>query len=78
MESIEQWWDRLDPVTRNWLVDNPGCVILPRDVVNAINRAIHGDVGEPLHGHLELSGEDQKFIRAMAGHGQAEEPGIDM
>ena len=34
--GIDKLWDRLEPDTRQWLVDNPGCVILPRDVVAAI------------------------------------------
>lgn len=27
-ETADQW-DRLDSATRKWLVDNPGCLILP-------------------------------------------------
>ncbi|GKV72805.1 hypothetical protein NCCP2145_21860 [Pseudarthrobacter sp. NCCP-2145] len=37
--NIEKLWDRLEPGTRQWLVDNPGCRILPRTVVAAIAKA---------------------------------------
>ncbi|WP_427131708.1 hypothetical protein [Pseudarthrobacter sp. S9] len=76
MGSMEQWWDQLDSVTRQWLVENPGCVILPRTVVHAISTAIHGDLGEDQHGQLELSDEDRQFIRSRAGQEQADGPGI--
>jgi hypothetical protein len=61
--SIEQWWDRLDPATREWFINNPGTVILPRTVANAVNAA-RGDGGGP--GQLEVSAADREFIREMA------------
>ncbi|MEW1982972.1 hypothetical protein [Pseudarthrobacter oxydans] len=42
--GIDKLWDRLEPGTRQWLVDNPGCRILPRTVVAAIAKATGEDL----------------------------------
>jgi hypothetical protein len=64
MESapIEQWWDKMDPETREWLINNPGTVILPRSVVNALNEVRNGEGP----GQLEVSAEDREFIKEVA------------
>ncbi|WP_407709169.1 hypothetical protein ACJJV6_13395 [Arthrobacter nitrophenolicus] len=36
--GIEQWWTRLQPSTREWLIENNGGVV-PEDVVAEIARA---------------------------------------
>lgn len=33
--SIEQWWPKLEPSTRQWLIDNNGDAV-PEDVVDEI------------------------------------------
>ncbi|WP_430295307.1 hypothetical protein [Sinomonas sp. B1-1] len=68
--TIEQWWNLLDPDTRRWLVENPGCAVLPRTVVNAVNRASIDPSSELLsadaHGECSLSPRDLEFIRQQA------------
>lgn len=63
MESvpIKQWWDQLDPEIQEWFINNPGTVILPRSVVNAINE-VRGDGP----GQLEVSEADREFIKERA------------
>jgi hypothetical protein len=65
MESvpIEQCWDQLDPGIREWFISNPGAVILPRTIVNALN-AVRGDGDGP--GQLEVSEADRAFIKELA------------
>lgn len=65
-KPINEWWDELHPETQQWLVDNPGCVILPRTVVNAISSATGGSVSQNQHGQCLLSDSDHAFIRAKA------------
>lgn len=65
---IEQWWGRLDPGTQQWLMDNPGTVILPRTVANTI-RASVGDA--PDQDHFEVSDEARSFIRTKAAERRA-------
>ncbi|MFF2318279.1 hypothetical protein ACFVTE_18675 [Arthrobacter sp. NPDC058097] len=36
--SIEQWWPRLEPSTRQWLIDNNGDAV-PTEVVDEITSA---------------------------------------
>jgi hypothetical protein len=71
---IEQWWNLLDGHTRRWLVDNPGCVVLPRTVVNAINTATGGLLDSGPHGEFSLSARDQEFIRQLGAHRGAQGP----
>lgn len=71
--TLQNEWDRLDSETRQWLLDNPGCVIVPRTVSARIkeNAAGHIDVDE--HGQMLLSREDLDFIREKgAGAGTRE------
>lgn len=61
---IVEWWNELDEVTKKWLVENPGCVILPRTVANVIYQVSGGHVVQDQHGELLLSEAEQSFIRA--------------
>jgi hypothetical protein len=54
--TIEEWWPRLQPVTREWLVANNGDV-LPGDISAEIVRA---------GGPAELADEDTDWIEAAA------------
>ncbi|UEL27774.1 hypothetical protein [Pseudarthrobacter sp. L1SW] len=64
--GIENLWDRLEPETRQWLVDNPGCRILPRTVVAAIAKSTGAQLEQDRHGETLLSPEDCDFIRSAA------------
>ncbi len=64
--GIDKLWDRLDPETRQWLVDNPGCMILPRTVAAAISKATGAEFDQDRHGETTLSPSDCDFIRKAA------------
>jgi hypothetical protein len=64
--NLKGEWDHLDSETRQWLLDNPGCLILPR----AMSARVCARSAEPVecdqHGQIELSREDLDFIREKA------------
>ena len=64
--NIKDQWDRLDPATQKWLIDNPGCLILPR-TMTAIKpqRAIVADEVEKLLDDFPLS----QVLMSMPGVG---------
>jgi hypothetical protein len=64
--GIDKLWDRLEPETRQWLMDNPGCRILPRSVVAAIKKATGAQFEQDRHGESTLSSGDCTFIRDAA------------
>jgi hypothetical protein len=64
--GIEMLWDRLEPDTQQWLIDNPGCKILPRAVVAAIIKATGAEFEQDRHGETILSPSDSDFIRSTA------------
>ena len=35
---IKEQWNRLDPATQQWLMDNPGCLVLPRTLSAIFNK----------------------------------------
>jgi len=61
--EIEQWWGQLEPGIREWLMDNPGTVILPRTIANAINASV-GETAD--QDRYEVSEAARSFIRAKA------------
>jgi hypothetical protein len=61
--TLKDEWDRLDTKTRQWLLDNPGCVMVPRTVASMIQRNCAGHVEVDGHGQMILSREDLDFIR---------------
>ncbi|HSN36125.1 MAG TPA: hypothetical protein VLT34_07225 [Arthrobacter sp.] len=66
---IENLWSRLDPQTQEWIRANPGTVILPRSVTEALFRAggSHQELeGVDRNGQLSLSPQDQAFIKRLA------------
>ncbi|MFK0039325.1 hypothetical protein ACIQTW_05745 [Paenarthrobacter sp. NPDC090517] len=75
---IKEFWDQLSPDTQQWLIENPGTMIVPRTVTAIIN----GETGESDavdgHGGTHLTDEDRHFIheqaRARAGSAPAKEP----
>ena len=61
--TLKDEWDRLDSKTRQWLLDNPGCVTVPRTVAAMIKQNSAGHVEVDGHGQMILSREDLDFIR---------------
>ncbi|MFC9352017.1 hypothetical protein [Arthrobacter sp. NPDC057013] len=61
---VVEWWDELDEVTKKWLIENPGCVVLPRTVANVVHQASGGHLAQDQHGEHQLSAAEQSFIRA--------------
>lgn len=67
--SIENLWNKLDPKAQEWLRANPGSVILPRSVTEALLRASgqHDSLdGIDSNGQLPLTPEDQAFLKTVA------------
>lgn len=64
--EIAKLWDKLDADTRQWLVDNPGCTILPRTVAAAIMKSTGVQFEQDRHGETVLSLGDCDFIRGAA------------
>ncbi|TQJ67701.1 hypothetical protein FBY31_1776 [Arthrobacter sp. SLBN-100] len=64
--GIEKLWDHLEPDTQQWLIDNPGCKILPRAVVAAIMKSTGAEFEQDRHGETVLSAGDCDFIRSAA------------
>jgi hypothetical protein len=60
---IDEWWNELDTATKQWLADNPGCVVLPRTVANVVQEAAGGRIDQDQHGEVQLSEEEQEFIK---------------
>ncbi|MDQ0731162.1 hypothetical protein QFZ57_001956 [Arthrobacter sp. B1I2] len=74
--EIAKLWDQLEPETRQWLIDNPGCKILPRTVAAAIMKNTGAELEQDRHGETVLSDGDCDFIRGAAdwfesSHGEA-------
>lgn len=68
--NIKDHWDSLDSATQKWLIDNPGCQILPRTIATIISKEtgedLTGDQHGDQHGEKVLSQEDHEFIRSKA------------
>ncbi|BCW64167.1 hypothetical protein EU811_09515 [Arthrobacter sp. TS-15] len=63
---IKEFWDQLSPETQQWLVDNPGTMIVPRTVTAIINAETgEGDTMDA-HGGTVLTDEDRHFIQEQA------------
>lgn len=43
--SIRSLWDKFDAATRDWLMGHPGCLIVPRTLAEAMNRALRPSTG---------------------------------
>jgi hypothetical protein len=66
--GIEKLWDRLEPDTQQWLIDNPGCKILPRAVVAAIIKSTGAEFKQDQHG------EDSPLPQRLRLHPQRSGP----
>lgn len=63
---IKEQWDSLDPATQQWLIDNPGCMVLPRTLTSIFNQETSENVDVDAHGESVLTAEDRDFIQAKA------------
>jgi hypothetical protein len=72
--KIKDHWDRLSPATQRWLINNPGCLILPRTMTEEIcqETGVRPDCDE--HGQAVLSQQDLDFIGAKAEGTQTAPP----
>lgn len=61
--ELKSQWHRLDPATRRWLLDNPGCVVLPRTISTILARVADEPVVRDQHGAIQLTAADLSFIR---------------
>lgn len=71
--TLKEEWDRLDAETRHWLLDNPGCVLVPNSITARIQDNSDRQIEVDEHGQMILSREDLDFIREKgtgvgAGH----------
>lgn len=64
--SLKDEWDHLDSATRSWLLENPGCLVVPRTMSAKISTEAHGDFELDQHGQIVLSRDDHDFIREKA------------
>ncbi|WP_426996986.1 hypothetical protein [Pseudarthrobacter sp. N5] len=63
---IKEHWNLLCPATRQWFLDNPGCMMVPRTLAATINTATGENSDLDSHGQALLSEEDRLFIQAKA------------
>ncbi|WP_326493991.1 hypothetical protein [Arthrobacter sp. MMS18-M83] len=63
---LKEQWNRLDPATQQWFMENPGCVIVPRTITATINGETGENADVDLHGGTVLSEEDKQFIQTKA------------
>ncbi|GAC1374336.1 MAG: hypothetical protein NVSMB43_12750 [Pseudarthrobacter sp.] len=64
--DIKTHWNDLDPAVQQWLIDNPGCQILPRTITTVISKESGEEAARIEHGQMVLSHEDHEFIRTKA------------
>ncbi|MHA7179081.1 hypothetical protein ACX80J_03085 [Arthrobacter sp. MDB2-24] len=64
MTSISSIWTRLDPTVQQWLLENPGCVVLPRTMANRTATGMAEELPVDEHGEHWLSPEDITFLKA--------------
>jgi hypothetical protein len=64
--SLKDEWDHLDSDTRAWLLENPGCLVVPRTMSAKISKEAHEDFEQDQHGQIVLSRADHDFIREKA------------
>jgi hypothetical protein len=63
---IKEQWHRLAPTTQQWLIDNPGCMVLPRTLTTIFNKETSENADVDVHGETVLTDEDRDFIQAKA------------
>jgi hypothetical protein len=76
--TLKDEWDRLDSGTRNWFLNNPGCVMVPRTITSLINKNAAENIKCDVHGQMMLSPEDLDFIRHKASRADAAQVSDDV
>ncbi len=61
--TLSTLWTRIDPTVQQWLLANPGCVMLPRTLVNRVEAATGTSMATDGHGEHLLSEEDLDFLK---------------
>ncbi|MGN7150737.1 hypothetical protein ACTHQ6_17265 [Arthrobacter sp. SAFR-179] len=61
--TLKEEWDRLDSETRQWLLDNPACALVPNTITVRIQDTSDRQIEVDEHGQMVLSREDLDFIR---------------
>ncbi|GAA2551087.1 hypothetical protein GCM10009861_08520 [Neomicrococcus aestuarii] len=61
--TLKEEWDRLDAETHHWLLDNPGCVLVPNTITARIQDTSDRQIEVDEHGQMIPSREDLDFIR---------------
>lgn len=72
---IQERWDQLPSTVTQWLIDNPGCMILPRTLSAEINAATEEPANEDPHGEIVLNKQDLDFIRMKSREAETGQPG---
>lgn len=71
---LDDEWEQLDSDTREWLLNNQGCVLVPRAITAVIQQNSDRRIDVDAHGQMILSRDDLDFIREKgtdAGAGAA-------
>lgn len=66
VNTISTLWVGLDSVVKQWLISNPGTVVLPRTLVNRVEATTGEKLSSDEHGEHRFSGEEVVFLRAQA------------
>ncbi|MBG6226071.1 hypothetical protein IWX63_002657 [Arthrobacter sp. CAN_A2] len=64
MTNISSIWTRIDPAVQQWVLANPGCVVLPRTLVNRVESTIGESLHADDHGEYWFTGEELVFLKA--------------
>lgn len=72
--NIREQWHRLPSPVIQWLMENPGCVILPRTLSAEISAATGTPMNFDRHGETTLCQEDIDFIRIKSQQTETAEP----
>lgn len=63
MTSISALWATLDTTVQQWLLQNPGTMVLPRTHVNRVEAGAARALRLDDHGELWLSPDDMIFLK---------------
>jgi hypothetical protein len=64
--EIQEVWPGMDPKSRDWFRQNPGCRALPRTLVNIIGAGYPGHIKVDQDGIMPLSKTDLAFLHGVA------------
>lgn len=70
---IQDQCNRLPASVKQWLTDNPGCVILPRTLSAEISAATQESPNNDPHGERTLSQQEIDFIRTKSCPAETEQ-----